>query len=134
MVSRTRSSNTYPVRWTARLGRKARNCETYTAQGLLHRLALFAAEQAKIELSSQEETTIRMDEGRLRSMDRSGEEIYIDIPITCDDLNSLIAELVADTITVTRDTLKRVSPQMILKKLYLSEGQLIINRCATRFQ
>lgn len=74
---------------------------------LLHRLALFAAEQAKIELSSQEETTIRMDEGRLRSMDRSGEEIYIDIPITRDDLNSLIAELVADTITVTRDTLKK---------------------------
>lgn len=74
---------------------------------LLHRLALFAAEQAKIELSAQDETTIRMDEGRLHSMDLNGEEIYIDIPITRADLDPLIADLVADTISVTRETLKK---------------------------
>ena len=74
---------------------------------LLHRLALFAAEQAKIELSAQEETTIRMDEGRLRSMDQNGEEIYIDIPITRADLEPLIEDLIADTISVTRETLKK---------------------------
>jgi molecular chaperone DnaK len=73
----------------------------------LHRLALFAAEQAKIELSTQEETTIRMDEGRLRSMDQNGEEIYIDIPITRAALDPLIVGLIADTISVTRDTLKK---------------------------
>ena len=74
---------------------------------LLHRLALFAAEQAKIELSSAEETTIRMDESRLRSMDLEGDEIYIDIPIVRADLDALITDVIEDTIEVTRDTLKK---------------------------
>ena len=57
-------------------------------------------------MSAQEETTIRMDESSLQSMDESGEEIYLDIPITRGDLDALISEIVEDTISSTRETLK----------------------------
>lgn len=74
----------------------------------LHRLCLFAVEQAKMELSRQEESCIRMDEDRLRCTDADGNEIYLDIPITREDMNRLVWPLIEDTMDVVRETLAKV--------------------------
>lgn len=73
----------------------------------LYRLSLFAAEQAKIELSSNDEATIQLEESQLHCMDNSGEEIYLDIPIQRVQLNQLIDNLIADTIDVTKRALAK---------------------------
>ena len=71
------------------------------------RLALLAVEQAKIELSSGEETVVRMDEVQLNALDLDGEEIYLDVPLTRDMLNELIADTIDDTVDVVRRMLQR---------------------------
>ncbi|MBQ7786008.1 MAG: Hsp70 family protein [Clostridia bacterium] len=71
------------------------------------RLALLAIEQAKIELSSCEETSVRMDEVQLNAQDLDGEEIYLDVPLTRSALNGIIADTIDDTVEVVRDTLQR---------------------------
>ena len=60
----------------------------------LMRLANLATEKAKIELSSREESIISLSESETRARDLSGEEIYIDIPITRQTLDELIEERV----------------------------------------
>ena len=77
----------------------------------VHRLALLAAEQAKIELSSEPETAIRMDEERMNAVDANGREVYLDIPFNREQLDGLIAELVDETVEVTRDVLNRAGLQ-----------------------
>ena len=72
---------------------------------IVHQLSKFAAEQAKIELSSSSETIIRMDEDQLRCKDISGNELYLDIPFTRFELDSLIGDLVEETIEVTQTTM-----------------------------
>ncbi len=74
---------------------------------LLRRMALYASEQAKIELSSRNEATIRADESTLHSMDAEGNEMYIDISIARNDLDKLITDVIEDTIQVTRETLAK---------------------------
>ena len=74
----------------------------------LSRLAMYACEQAKIELSSVPKTEIRMDEMRLNLQDLDGEEIYLDIPLSQEDLDRLLEETVQETVDVTRQTLKKV--------------------------
>lgn len=69
---------------------------------LLH-LSLHAAERAKIELSSKEETVITLPD--LNIADESGADIYLDIAITRSVLNSLIADKVAESINAARETL-----------------------------
>ena len=65
-----------------------------------------AAERAKIELSSKAEAIIEMSEDDSRTVDEDGTEIYADIPITREDLNSLIDDLIKETIISTRDTMR----------------------------
>lgn len=74
---------------------------------LLRQLALFAAEQAKIELSSAEGSVIRMDESRMRCVDMAGEEIYLDIPFSRERLNELIDDLIQETVRITQATIKK---------------------------
>ena len=71
----------------------------------LLRLALFAAERAKIELSSKEESVITLPD--LNIMDDSGEEIYLDIAITRSGLNALMADKVTESINAARETLDK---------------------------
>lgn len=73
----------------------------------LIRMALWAAEKAKIELSGKEEAIISASESELGVSDESGNEIYIDIPFTRATLDALIAEKVADSIQATRETLEK---------------------------
>ena len=71
----------------------------------LLRLAAWAAERAKIELSAREETIISLTETETRVRDLSGEEVYVDIPVTRSTLDSLIEEKVRESIDATRETL-----------------------------
>ena len=77
----------------------------------LIRLAGWAVERAKIELSSREETEIILDEMEVRAQDLSGDEIYLNIPLSRDTLDHLIAERQSETIDAARDTLASAGVQ-----------------------
>ncbi|MGH8543614.1 MAG: Hsp70 family protein [Gammaproteobacteria bacterium] len=73
----------------------------------LLRMATWATEKAKMELSQKEEAIISLPETELGVRDLAGEEIYLDISITRDDLNDLIAPKIEESIHVARDTLEK---------------------------
>lgn len=74
----------------------------------LMRLAGWATERAKIELSSRDETVISLSETEARIRDLNGNEIYLDIPLQRDIYDRLIAERVDESIGATRETLTKV--------------------------
>ncbi len=65
----------------------------------------FRCETAKIELSSSEEAEIYADTTNIE--DENGEEIFLSIPITREDLNPLIESIMQEAIDCTRDTIKK---------------------------
>lgn len=71
------------------------------------RIAQWATERAKIELSAMETSTIALSESEARSADEDGNELYIDIDLTRAQIDSLISELVSETIETTRETLTK---------------------------
>ena len=73
----------------------------------LMRVAAWAAERAKVELSAREETAIRMEEVDVGVRDESGEEIYLDIPVNRSTLDGLMTEKVDESIEATRETLDK---------------------------
>lgn len=73
----------------------------------LRRLAEWASERAKIELSSKEEAIINIDDADLRIKDRSGKEIYVEIPVDRQTLDGLIQPRIIETIEATREVLAR---------------------------
>jgi len=78
----------------------------------LWRLSLWAAERAKIELSSRPEAVISMSESDLRLRDEAGSEIYLEVPLDRHGFDRLIAEKVDESIESTRATLSKagISP------------------------
>jgi molecular chaperone DnaK len=76
----------------------------YTA---LVRMAAWAAEKAKIDLSSRDEAVISLDETQVGLRDRAGSEIYLDIPITRAALDALIAPRLDEAVRAARDTLEK---------------------------
>src|SRR5581483_2078786 len=77
----------------------------YTA---LVRMSAWAAEKAKITLSSRDEAVISLDETQVGLRDRAGSEIYLDIPITRSILDELIAPKLEEAVCAARDTLQKV--------------------------
>lgn len=75
----------------------------------LKRVAEWAAEKAKIELSSVENAVISLDESYINVQDLDGNEIFLDIPIARDTYNKLIDKRIEDAIQAVRDTLKMAS-------------------------
>lgn len=73
----------------------------------LVRLATWATERAKIELSSREDTTVGLSEVEIRAKDLDGNEIYLDIPLQRDAYDKLIADRVDESIAAARTTLKK---------------------------
>lgn len=76
-------------------------------RGLRH-VALFAIEQAKIELSqksSSQETVIQADE--LFCKDLRGHDMYLDVPLSRDALNPLIDGLLDETVEISRTAMKK---------------------------
>lgn len=71
----------------------------------LMRMAAWAVEKAKIELSAKGETTVSLDEAQTNTRDESGEEIYIHVPLTRSQVDSLISSRLDEAIEETRKTL-----------------------------
>ncbi|SDH86180.1 Hsp70 family protein [Nitrosomonas sp. Nm132] len=73
----------------------------------LIRLANWATERAKIELSAREDAVISLSETEARVRDLSGNEIYLDIPLLRDTYDKLIAERVRQSIDSARETISK---------------------------
>jgi molecular chaperone DnaK len=73
----------------------------------LIRLAIWATERAKIELSAREDAVISLSETEARVRDLDGNEIYLDIPLLRDTYDKLIAERVGESIASARDSLSK---------------------------
>jgi molecular chaperone DnaK len=73
---------------------------------VLKRLAAFASERAKIELSMKNDSIIFLNEDEMRLRDNSGKDIYLDIPISQTDFDPLIKSKIKDTINATREVLE----------------------------
>lgn len=71
------------------------------------RIAQWATERAKMELSAMETSTIALSEGEARTMDESGNEMYIDIDLSRSQVDGIISELVKETVDATRETLTK---------------------------
>lgn len=71
------------------------------------RLAAWAAEKAKIELSSREEAVISLSETEARTLDENDEDMYLDIPITRQKFDSLIEDRLASAIDAARDSMQK---------------------------
>ena len=76
-------------------------------RALLH-MATWAAEKAKIDLSTRSETIISLPEAELGVKDRSDQDVYLDIPISRTMLDELIAPKVVDSIQAARETMTKV--------------------------
>lgn len=70
-------------------------------------IAQWATERAKIELSSVDTSTIALSENEARTLDESGNEMYLDVDITRDNVNSVMDKLISETIDATRETLEK---------------------------
>jgi len=75
----------------------------------LIRLATWATERAKIELSSSEQAAISLTEVEARAKDLDGEEIYLDVSLTRQIMDELIADRLSETISAARETLSNAS-------------------------
>jgi molecular chaperone DnaK len=73
----------------------------------LLRLAIWATERAKIELSAREDSVISLSEIEARVRDLNGKEIYLDIPLNRDTYGKLIAKRVDESIESARETLNK---------------------------
>jgi molecular chaperone DnaK len=73
----------------------------------LVRLATHATEQAKIELSTNEDAIVSLSETEARTKDESNADIYLDVPIDRKKYNELIAEQVDETVKAVRETLDK---------------------------
>lgn len=73
----------------------------------LIRMAAWATERAKIELSAREEAVISLSETEARAKDLDDNEIYIDITLDRDTYNNLIADRVNESIDSARETLNK---------------------------
>ena len=72
------------------------------------RVALWATEKAKIELSSKEDTTIILSEDEMRCKDLSGTDIYLEIPLSRGQLDQLVADKINESLDSARETLSKV--------------------------
>lgn len=73
----------------------------------LIRLAIWATERAKIELSAREVAVISLSETEARVRDLNGTEIYLDVPLLRDAYDKLIVERIGESIDSARETLNK---------------------------
>jgi molecular chaperone DnaK len=87
----------------------------------LLRLATWATEKAKIELSQKEEAVISLPETELGARDQAGEEIYIHVTIDRKRYDDLIAPKVEESIQSARETLEKagLSPHDVERVVFV---------------
>jgi len=87
----------------------------------LLRMATWATEKAKIELSQKDEAVISLPESELGVRDLSGDEIYVDIAITRERFNELIAPKIEESVLAARETLEKagLSPHDVERVVFV---------------
>ena len=87
----------------------------------LLRLASWASERAKIELSARNETVISLSETEARVRDQGNNEVYIDIAVSREQLDELVAEKIDESINVVRETLSKagLSPHDVQRLVFV---------------
>ena len=78
---------------------------TWDAESGIERLASWAVERAKIELSSRDSANIALTEAEMRLSDRKGREVYVDIPVTRLILDGLIRPRLEAAVAAAQSTL-----------------------------
>jgi molecular chaperone DnaK len=73
----------------------------------LQRMAIWATEKAKIELSQKEEAVVSLPETELGTRDQAGAEIYVDVSLNRKRYDELIAPTVEESIRSVRGTLEK---------------------------
>ena len=73
----------------------------------LIRLATWATERAKIELSAREETVISLSETEVRVRDLNDNEVYLDIPVRREIFDKMIDQRINDSIEAASETLSK---------------------------
>lgn len=66
------------------------------------RIAAFCTEKAKIEVSAQPTSTIFADENQISARDRAGRDIFVDIPLSRDQVEMLITDQIDRSVEVCR--------------------------------
>ncbi|WMP18949.1 Hsp70 family protein [Thiothrix lacustris] len=97
------------------------NLSTNPKYKALLRMCLWAAEKAKIELSSKEDAVLSLTESDLGIGDESDSEIYVDIPFLRTHLDQLIAPKVDEAIQSARETLDKagLSPHDVERVVFV---------------
>ncbi|MBK7135423.1 MAG: Hsp70 family protein [Rhodocyclales bacterium] len=87
----------------------------------LRHMATWAAEKAKIDLSTGDEAVITLDDSELRIKDESGTDVYLDISVTRSLYDSLIATKIEESITSARETMDKagLSPHDIGRVVFV---------------
>lgn len=98
--------------WLARTFQLPEGFEADKRWERLVRVARLAAERAKVELSSRQETVISASDDVLRLEDARGEPIYLDVPITRARLDGLVDAAVSRTITLSRQIVEQAGYAM----------------------
>ncbi len=88
---------------------------------VLTRMAAWAAEKAKIDLSGKEDTVIALSESELGAKDRAGNEIYLDIEVRRSALDELIAPKIEESIRAARETMEKagLSPHDVERVVFV---------------
>lgn len=87
----------------------------------LLKMATWAAEKAKIELSQRDEVVVSLPETELGVRDLAGQEIYIDITVDRKKYDALIAPKLDESIQATRETLEKagLSPHDVERVVFV---------------
>lgn len=75
----------------------------------LPKVAAWAAEKAKIELSQKDSSVITASEDELGMKDKAGKELYLDVPISRAQLDELIAPMIDESIRTVRSTMEKAN-------------------------
>ncbi len=87
----------------------------------LKHMAIWAAEKAKIDLSSGDEAVITLDDSELRVKDLSEKDVYLDISITRSVFDDLIAEKIEESVSAAREAMEKagVTPHDISRVVFV---------------
>ncbi len=97
------------IDWLYKNFKLPKDLRTNKKYGSLLRMAIWATEKAKIELSSKEVVNVRLDENEINCTDEEDNEIYLDVEVTREQYNNLIFPKVDETIEKTREIIKNSS-------------------------
>jgi molecular chaperone DnaK len=92
-----------------------------TRYATLRYMSTWAAEKAKIELSSNEEAVVTLDDSELRVKDESGKDVYLDISISRSIFDELISARIEESIAAARETMEKagLSPHDIGRVVFV---------------